>query len=52
MQEGVRSQATAAFFENVGMEAFATTPDELRGYTRKEIADWAASVRAAGIEPE
>jgi tripartite-type tricarboxylate transporter receptor subunit TctC len=52
MQEGVRSQASASFFEIVGMEAFATTPDELREYTRKEIADWAASVRAAGIEPE
>jgi len=52
MQEGVRSEATAAFFESVGMEAFATTPDQLRAYTRKEIADWAASVRAAGIEPE
>jgi tripartite-type tricarboxylate transporter receptor subunit TctC len=52
MQEGVRSEATAAFFESVGMEAFVTTPDELREYTHKEIADWAASVRAAGIEPE
>jgi tripartite-type tricarboxylate transporter receptor subunit TctC len=52
MQEGVRSQASASFFESVGMEAFATTPDELRSHTRKEIAGWAASVRAAGIEPE
>lgn len=52
MTEGVHSDGAAAFFESVGMEAFATTPDELREFTRKEIDYWRTSVKAAGIEPE
>ena len=52
LNEAVRSDAAAVFFKNVGMDAFPTTPDELRDFTRAEIANWSKSIRAAGIEPE
>lgn len=52
INEGVRSQAAATFFHSAAMEAFATSPEELRDFTHKEIANWASSIRAAGIQPE
>lgn len=52
INEGVRSEGASAFFRSAGMEPFATTPEELRAFTRKEIANWASSIRAAGIQPQ
>jgi tripartite-type tricarboxylate transporter receptor subunit TctC len=52
INEGIRSEGAIAFFRSVGMEPFATTPDELRDFTRKEIAKWASSIKAAGIQPQ
>ncbi|QHE83400.1 Bug family tripartite tricarboxylate transporter substrate binding protein [Hydrogenophaga sp. BPS33] len=52
ISEGVRSEGATTFFRNNGMEAFATTPEQLRSFTREEIANWATSAKAAGIQPE
>jgi tripartite-type tricarboxylate transporter receptor subunit TctC len=52
INEGIRSEGASAFFRSVGMEAFATSPEELRDFTRKEIAKWASSIKAAGIQPQ
>lgn len=52
INEGIRSEAASAFFRTASMEPFGTSPQELRDFTRNEIANWAASVKAAGIQPE
>jgi tripartite-type tricarboxylate transporter receptor subunit TctC len=52
INEGVRSEGASTFFRSNGMEPFATTPEQLRDFTRNEIANWASSVKAAGIQPE
>lgn len=50
--QGVKSEGAAAFFKQVGMEAFATTPDEMREFNKVELVNWSQSIKAAGIEPE
>lgn len=52
MAESVQSEPAAVFFKSVGMEAFPTSPAELGEFTTGEIATWARSIKAAGIEPE
>jgi tripartite-type tricarboxylate transporter receptor subunit TctC len=50
--EGVKSEGAASFFKTVGMEAFATTPEEMREFNKVELVNWGQSIKAAGIEPE
>ena len=52
LTEGVQSDAAGAFFRSVGMDAFATTPEEMRDFNRRELVNWSKSIKAAGIEPE
>lgn len=52
IRDGVQSEGTLSFFKNNGMEPFPTTPEQLREFTRDEIANWTESVRAAGITPQ
>lgn len=52
MAEGVRSEAAATFFASVGMDAFPTTPEELRDFNRSELINWSKAIKAAGIDPE
>lgn len=52
INEGVRSEGASTFFRSNGMEPFGTTPEQLRDFTRKEIANLASAIKAAGIEPE
>lgn len=52
MVDGVKSEGAAAFFKNVGMEAFVTTPEEMRDFNKVELVNWEQSIKAAGIEPE
>ncbi|MDB5872055.1 MAG: transporter substrate-binding protein [Ramlibacter sp.] len=52
LTEGVRSDSAATFFKSVGMDAFATTSDEMREFNRIELIQWSKSIKAAGIEPE
>jgi tripartite-type tricarboxylate transporter receptor subunit TctC len=52
INEGIQSEGASAFFKSTGMEPFVTTPKELRDFTHKEIANWASSIKAAGIEPQ
>lgn len=52
INDGIRSEGASAFFRSASMEPFGTSPQELRVFTRKEIAHWASSIKAAGIEPE
>lgn len=42
----------AAKLRGAGIEASPGTPDELRAFAAAETKKWAASIRAAGIEPE
>ena len=48
----VRDKAVIARLAAVGVEASASTPDELRAQVAAEITKWAALVKAAGIEPQ
>jgi tripartite-type tricarboxylate transporter receptor subunit TctC len=52
INEGIRSEGASAFFRSASMEPFGTSPEELRDFTRKEIANWTSSIKAAGIQPE
>ena len=52
LTEGVQSDAAATFFKSVGMDAFPTTPEEMRDFNRRELVNWSKSIKAAGIEPE
>jgi tripartite-type tricarboxylate transporter receptor subunit TctC len=52
LTEGVQSEAASVFFKSVGMEAFASTPDEMREFNKAELVNWARAIKAAGIEPE
>lgn len=48
----VRDKATVDKLAAVGIEASASTPDELRAQVASEIGKWAAIVKSAGIEPQ
>ena len=52
LTEGVRADSATTFFKSVGMDAFATTVEELREFNRIELINWSKSIKAAGIEPE
>jgi tripartite-type tricarboxylate transporter receptor subunit TctC len=52
MSEGVKSESAANFFKTMGMDAFPTTPEELREFNRNELVHWSKTIKAAGIEPE
>lgn len=52
INEAIWSEGASAFFRNASMEPFGTTPEQLRDFTRKEIANLASAIKAAGIEPE
>jgi tripartite-type tricarboxylate transporter receptor subunit TctC len=52
LSAGVQSESAANFFRSVGMDAFQTTPEELREFNRSELLHWSKAIKAAGIEPE
>ncbi len=52
LSEGVQSESAANFFKSVGMDAFPTTPEQLREFNRNELLHWSKAIKAAGIEPE
>ena len=48
----LRSAPAKAFFEGAGVEAWSSTPDELRAFQEAETRKWGQIIKAAGIEPE
>ena len=48
----LRSVPAKTFFEGAGVDAWASTPDELRLFQEAETRKWGQIIKAAGIEPE
>ena len=48
----LRSVPAKTFFEGAGVDAWASTPDELRVFQEAETRKWGQIIKAAGIEPE
>jgi len=49
---GTKSAAAKSFFDDTGVDAWTTTPDELRKFQAEEALKWGKVIKAAGIEPE
>ena len=47
----IESPDVQAKFKNVGFEGFSSTPEELGGYMKSQLADWGKMVKDAGIQP-
>ena len=48
----VKSAPAKAFFENTGVDAWTSSPDELAKFQAAETQKWGKVIKAAGIEPE
>ena len=48
----LRSAPAKAFFESAGVDAWSSTPEELRAFQEAETRKWGQIIKAAGIEPE
>ncbi|WP_431103938.1 Bug family tripartite tricarboxylate transporter substrate binding protein [Roseateles noduli] len=48
----LRSVPAKTFFDGAGVDAWASTPDELRVFQEAETRKWGLIIKAAGIEPE
>lgn len=47
-----KSATAKSFFDNAGLEAWTTTPDELAKFQLAETLKWGKVIKAAGIEAE
>jgi tripartite-type tricarboxylate transporter receptor subunit TctC len=49
---GTKSAGAKSFFDDSGVEAWTTTPEELARFQGQEAQKWGRVIKAAGIEPE
>ena len=48
----IDSPEVQAKFKNVGFEGFSSTPEELGGFIKAQLAEWGKMVKNAGIQPD
>ncbi|MDH0863839.1 tripartite tricarboxylate transporter substrate binding protein [Mitsuaria sp. GD03876] len=48
----LKSPQARTFFEGAGVDAWSSTPEELRAFQEAETRKWGQVIKAAGIEPE
>jgi tripartite-type tricarboxylate transporter receptor subunit TctC len=48
----LHEQSTRELFASVGLDTFATTPEELASFQAAESRKWAAVIKNANIQPE
>lgn len=50
--QALKSAPAKAFFDGAGVDAWSSTPDELRAFQASETRKWGQVIKGAGIEPE